>query len=236
MNDVYRSTKTWSLITIAGLAFISIFELFAILIGIGQLVNPDAVVNLDEDGLTSVWLMIQGILALLQFPVYVATIVAFLVWLNRSYKNLHSLRPSHLEFSSGWAVGYWFIPVLMLWKPFQIVREVWWESDPVIPEDQLFLTASLHNAPTYMGFWWAFWLISNVANNIASRMFDLEGTRYVAVAGIAFIAAAILTIVAAALAIAVVRDITRRQAARFLSVRDLEAQAFQRAGVEPNWR
>jgi len=225
MSEFYKSTKTWSLITIAGLAFVSLFQGFSILVGLGQLLNPNAVLDLDEDGVVSVWLMLQSVVALLQFPLYILTIVAFLVWLNRSHKNLLALRPSHLNFSSGWAVGWWFIPFLALYKPFQVVREVWWESDPDIPEEQMFLTESLHSAPTYMGVWWTFWLISNFANNIAGRIFDPDRTDNVFAVGIVFIVSSVLTIIAGVLAIQVVRDVTARQAARHANVRTIESVA-----------
>jgi hypothetical protein len=233
MNEIYRPTKTWALLAIAGLAFTTIFDAFTFLIGTAQVLSPDLAVPLDDGGEMSSWLMIQGILALLQLPVFLATSIVFLVWLNLSYKNLYVLRPSFLKFSSGWAVGYWFIPFLNLWKPFQVVREVWWESDPEIPQDQMFLTESLHSAPTYMGVWWAFWLGSNIANNIAGRMFDLEGTDNIAAAGVVFVVTSMLSITAAILAILVVRDITSRQAARYLAVQSLEERAAAVAYSHP---
>ncbi|QYO65100.1 DUF4328 domain-containing protein [Leptolyngbya sp. 7M] len=55
---------------------------------------------------------------LVSFPVGIATIVLFLVWLYRAHKNLFSLKPTHLDFSPGWAVGWWFIPFLNLVRPY----------------------------------------------------------------------------------------------------------------------
>lgn len=222
MIENFRPTKVWSLVTIAGFAFIVLFEMFMLLVAVGQVVNPESTIDLDPGDTVSVWLMVQGVIALLMVPVYVATIVTFLIWLNRSYKNLEPLRASYLKFSSGWAVGYWFIPILALFRPFQVVREIWWESDPEIPDGQLFLTESLHGAPTYMGVWWGFWLVSNVANRFASNAFDSHRPEDVFVGGVVIIIACALTMVAAVLAVMVVRDITARQSARYLAVRTLE--------------
>jgi hypothetical protein len=222
MSDTFRPNKTWSLITIAGLAFIVFFNAGVILTAIGQILNPELVLELDDGESISPWYMIQGLLALFRMPVFIATIVAFLIWLNRAHKNLLALRPTYLRFSSGWAVAWWFIPFANLVKPFQVVREVWAESDPEIPEGQMFLTESLHSAPTYMGFWWAFWLAGNFATNVADKMFDPDRTDNVAAIGIAFIISSSLVIAAGVLAIKVVRDITERQAARFQAVKRLE--------------
>lgn len=231
MSETYRSSRTWSLITVAGLAFVSFFKAIMILIGFAQVLNPGAAVDLGKEGMMSSWILIYGIVSFFHLPVIVMTIIAFLVWLNRSYKNLLALRPTYLRFSSGWAVGWWFIPFANLVKPFQVVREVWSESDPEIPTDQMFLTESLHAAPTYMGWWWAFWIISNIASNLTSKVFDYETLDHVFAIGIALIVTSLLTIIAAFLAIMVVRDITARQAARHLSVLSLEAA--ERASDNP---
>lgn len=223
MTETYRSAKTWSLLTIAGLAFVSLFQAGAALIGVGQMLAPEVSIDLDEEGLMSAWVMIWGLLSLFQFPVLVFTIVSFLIWLNRAHKNLLALRPSFLKFSSGWAVGWWFIPFANLVKPFQVVREVWWESDPEIPEDQMFLTESLHSAPAYMGFWWAFWLVSNFASNLLNKLFDPEKMENIFAMGGMIVMTSLLTIVAGILAIMVVRDITARQSARYAAVQALEA-------------
>jgi uncharacterized protein DUF4328 len=51
------------------------------------------------------------LLALLEFFIYLATVVFFLMWLYRSHNNLRAFNPSsHLDYSAGWAVGSLFIP------------------------------------------------------------------------------------------------------------------------------
>lgn len=227
MTEVYRSTNTWSLITIAGLAFISFLHVPLGLSGIGAMLMPDSVIDLGEEGPMSAWYLIYGLLTIVKVPVTIATVVVFLIWLNLSHKNLLALRPAFLRFSSGWAVGWWFIPFANLVKPFQVVREVWCESDPEIPQDQMFLTESLHSAPTFMALWWGFWLAANIVTNGVDKLFDPDRTDNVSVVGLGFVVASALTIIAAVLAIKVVRDITSRQAARFISVQRLErSEAF----------
>ncbi len=218
MNEIYRSAKTLSILTIIGLALIGLFEALAVFIGFAQLASPEMVIDLDDGAETSLWLMLQGVVILLQVPVYIATVVIFLIWLYRAHSNLYALLPTHLEFSSGWAVGWWFIPFANLVKPFQVVREVWWESDPEIPEGKSFLTSSLHSAPTYMAFWWAFWIAGNIASNVAGRVYDPDRMDTVTSSGVVFIIAGILMIIATVLAILVVRDITSRQERRAFAV------------------
>lgn len=229
MEPIYRSAKTFGLLTIAALTFISLCDFFVILVSIGQIANPESVIDLGDDSM-SPWIMVQGFIALFRVPAGIATIVLFLVWLNRSYKNLHALRPTYLRFSSGWAVGWWFVPFANLVRPFQVVREVWSESDPEIVEGPMFVTESLHSAPTYMTLWWALWLLANFATNIASKA-GIDGPSAVFYSGIAFIISAALTIAAAVLAAMVIRDITARQSQRFLAVQALNESEAAAAAV-----
>jgi len=39
MSEVYRSAKTWSLTTVAGLAFITLFQAGLAMVGIGQILH-----------------------------------------------------------------------------------------------------------------------------------------------------------------------------------------------------
>ena len=163
------------------------------------------------------WAMLQGLDEFFELLGLFGSWIFFLVWLNRAYKNLNALKPSYLEFSSGWAVGWWFVPFANLVKPFQVVREVWWESDPDKSDEAQFLTASLHHAPTYMGLWWAAWIASNVLANFTNLhdAGDTNRIETVTMTGYLFILSGLVTIVAAGLAMFVVFDITRRQEARF---------------------
>lgn len=221
MNDQYRSPRNLSYFAIASLAACAILDFFSGTQGLALLASPDMTLDLEEGGSVSLWLILYGLMAVLKLPAIIIAIIAFLCWLYRAHSNLTYLKPTHLEFTPGWAVGWWFVPFLNLFKPFQVVREVWWESDPDVPEGSSFLSASLHSAPAYMGFWWVFWIISNVMENIASRVYDPDSLQGLQTFGLLAILSGITGIIAAALAIMVVRDITTRQDMRFEAVRKI---------------
>ncbi len=114
----------------------------------------------------SLWLVAHDLLSSVRALLYLVGVVFFLVWLHRANKNLLALKPDHLEYTAGWAVGWWFVPFANLVKPFQVVREVWCESDSELSEGPSFLTSSLHTAPSYMGFWWAAFLLMGFLGNL----------------------------------------------------------------------
>lgn len=218
MVEGYRSARNLSYFAIGGLALIAVSDLISIGLSVGQMVNPTMSVNLDEPVDMSLWMLLQSFVILLRFPFYVATVVLFLVWMYKAHKNLEFLRPTNLQFTPGWVVGWWFVPFANLVKPFQAMREIWSESDPEVDDEPTFLSASLHTAPTYMGFWWAFWIISNIASNVTGNLFDPENMDRVQLTGMMFLATGVLSSVAASLAIMVIRDTTNRQEQRFTRI------------------
>jgi len=47
--------------------------------------------------------------------------VVFIVWLHGAYRRLD---PARRRFGTGWAIGAWFVPVLNLWRPKQLVNDL----------------------------------------------------------------------------------------------------------------
>ncbi|MDB5470913.1 MAG: hypothetical protein JWR84_2473 [Caulobacter sp.] len=85
-------------------------------------------------------------------------------WFWRANKNARALS-SGIETTPGWAWGFFFIPLMNLWRPFQTMEEIWASSQ------------SPHNwrtveTPVLMRWWWGVWLLSNMADNLAGRFMD----------------------------------------------------------------
>jgi hypothetical protein len=132
--------------------------------------------------------------------------IVWLVWQHRSQTNLRTAGLRSLAFTPAWAVGWWFIPIANLWKPFQATRELfkasaggerWWET----------------RTPALLGWWWAGWIAFNVMDATASAFFGgdevsvgsfITGDRF-------SIAGDLLSTATAILAIVVVREVIRRQ-------------------------
>jgi hypothetical protein len=66
-----------------------------------------------------------AVIAVIEIVLYLPTGIVFLYWLHRSYRNLRELHAGELRFTPGWAVGYWFVPVLNLWRPKQVLDDLW---------------------------------------------------------------------------------------------------------------
>jgi len=214
----FRPANTLALIAVIGLGLMCVCEVLTFLVGVGQIADPARVIMFGDEA-SSPWLLAQGFIALFQAPVYIATSVMFLIWLFRIYKNLDVLESQqNREFTPGWAVGWWFVPFANLVKPFQVMREAWFDSNPEIETEQTFLSASLKAAPSYLGFWWALWIGSNIFSSIAGQFSDLNDPDDTPLLGFVFILASGLSIAAAIICIKMVRDITTRQEQRLANL------------------
>ncbi len=84
-------------------------------------------------------------------------------WIYFSSKNLRAFGATGLRIRPGWAVGWYFIPIANLWKPYQAMKEIWQASSEPLDWGR-------QRTPGLMPAWWALWLISNVADRIAFRL------------------------------------------------------------------
>jgi len=112
---------------------------------------------------------------------------------------------------TGWAVGAWFVPILNLWRPLEIARDIWRGSDPDRPE----ASRGTERIPGLLACWWGFFVVSNLASNAASRLaFRGDTPEDVRDTALAFLVGDALDLVAAGLAVAVVHHATSRQEER----------------------
>lgn len=107
--------------------------------------------------------MVVGLLFLIA---YILCAIFFIQWFRRAYYNLHQC-VSGLNDSEGWAAGAWFVPILNLFKPYRIMKELYWRTASLLRQHQLPHPAR----PTNMvGWWWALWVIGLFADRISMRM------------------------------------------------------------------
>src|SRR5206468_1879963 len=90
----------------------------------------------------------------ISFWAWVICAVVFLVWTHRTYRNLAPLGVSGLRFRSGWAIGAWFVPVLAIWRPKQIVNDTWRASDRDLPPSAARADWGGRRTPALMAAWW----------------------------------------------------------------------------------
>lgn len=89
-------------------------------------------------------------------------IIAF--WIHRMAANTRSLAGAgKMEYTPGWAVGWFFVPFANLWKPYQAMKELW----ALNADDGRDAVGMAGLLPP---LWWFLWLAWNIVSNAAGRM------------------------------------------------------------------
>jgi hypothetical protein len=107
--------------------------------------------------------LIQQIIASSRGVNFLVVLVLFCIWTYRANHNARQLGAPDMQFTPGWAVGWYFIPIANLWKPYQAMCEIWqasanpahWQQQPRGP---------------ILPLWWTLLLLSNVISTASLRL------------------------------------------------------------------
>lgn len=108
----------------------------------------------------------EQIIAIIYVIAYAISGITFIQWFRRAYFNLH-IKVNHLSHGEGWAAGSWFVPILCLYRPFQIMKELYVETKELLVKKGLITNADLD--VKYLGWWWALWLLSSLISQFSMR-------------------------------------------------------------------
>ena len=133
--------------------------------------NSDSggVLYYDEESIES---MVIGISAILYFISFYISFFFYLAWVRRAYRNLHTLQLKPTEFSSGWSIGAYFVPILNLFRPYTMMKEIWYGSQPIPSKENLYNT-QLHlglTSSSFLPLWWAAVIIDRIFSQLSLRL------------------------------------------------------------------
>jgi len=79
--------------------------------------------------------------------IHILCVPFYCLWINRSCKNAWLLNPPKMKATPAWAVAYYFIPIVSLWKPYSSMFEIRNAS-----------FAMRANLTRLLPLWWFSWL------------------------------------------------------------------------------
>lgn len=98
----------------------------------------------------------------LGLPLFGAQLLAWIltaVWLGRARANLTSIRPGfHFTRSDVWDWLAWIVPIVSLWFPYQVVRDLSRGSSRTFTQS------------TWLGLWWGTWLAGLFLSQSSARV------------------------------------------------------------------
>jgi hypothetical protein len=101
----------------------------------------------------------QLLLAFALLALYVASAVAFLLWINRSYARLEARRVGGRRFSPVTALVWFFVPLAFLFVPRQVVTELWYAN--AVPDGGTVDRRRM--VPLLVSAWWLVFLVFAVS-------------------------------------------------------------------------
>jgi hypothetical protein len=110
-------------------------------------------------------------LLIVSFVLYVPCGIAFLAWLSRSIDNVPVLGGGIPVASPRWSIGWWFIPFMSLWKPYQVVKDL-----------NTRMAAGPATGGALLLAWWLCFIVGNFMARVVTRLpepQDLDGLRTV---------------------------------------------------------
>ena len=100
--------------------------------------------------------ILTTITGLVQFVLLLMVMINFFRFIHRVSKNLQFQHNQALSTTPGWTVGYFFVPILNLYKPYHAIKEI----IQVSGKSEIVDTSKL-------GLWWGLWITSNVLGRMA---------------------------------------------------------------------
>ncbi len=105
----------------------------------------------------------QGIIGMLQLLVFAVSGIAILKWIYRANYNARELGASNMEFTPGWSIGWYFVPIANLWKPYQAMKEILKASKN--PDNW-----KSESTPSTLPWWWFLWIVTGVVGNASLKL------------------------------------------------------------------
>lgn len=152
------------------------------------------------------------ILEAAQLAVTVSMVVLFCLLMPRANRNARSFGATDLEFTPRWAAGWFFVPIVSLWRPYRALKEIWQASEPR-PDPRLL--RSSREVPALLPLWWAAFIVNQISGNASGRLAaSAETPGLFILANKVEAVSSASGVIAAVLALAVVRALARRQTER----------------------
>jgi hypothetical protein len=167
----------------------------------------------NPENVNLVMLAVVGLTSLVLQLATLAACIFFLLWVHQAATNARGYGHAGLEFTPGWCVGWWFIPIASLWKPYQALKEVWLASDPSTVGSGDSMVWRHGSVPSTFPLWWTAYILSGMvglAGGTWSAVAQIQKTD-TSMATVVTLGAQLFNIVAAVAIVSIMRQLDRRQ-------------------------
>ena len=117
----------------------------------------------SQDRSRLIWLLVIVSVIIVAFP--------YLSLIHRASRNLLPLQSEQQKHAPEWAVLHHFIPIMNLFRPGQVMKEMFKGSDPDVNTDDATAWKKQGKLRAILGLWWILWVASWIFNPITVPRF-----------------------------------------------------------------
>lgn len=163
-----KDNKERADIAITLIWIVLVFEIISIVSGYFQYDLLDTVANGGEVSTEKAELndLREQLIAIVYIIVYLTSAITFIQWFRRAYFNLH-LKVNDLAQTEGWAAGSWFVPIINLYRPFQIMKELYEQTKTHLTRNNIEVNENF--TTKYLSIWWTLWIFNTILGRMISR-------------------------------------------------------------------
>ncbi len=178
-----------------------LFSLFILINVFILVISSMLIYQIDENSIS-----LYNALNFIDYILFIICAIFFLLWTYRANKNSHFLNPKHkFEFSPGWSIGAFFIPIFNLYWPYKVINEIRAES---LADDNKVKSRVI------LIVWWITFLLRNGLLHANATRNPLESELAIQSFFIQSTILTVFAIISALLAIIIVRQINNAQKVR----------------------
>lgn len=130
---------------------------------VGQIAELQGKISLDDNAEFTGAAAAYVALGLTDILLTLVTVVFFAMWIYRAAANIVAAGTVGFDYTPGWAVGWFFIPIANLFKPYAAMRQIWNASHGG-QGDQL------ERAEGLLAIWWGTWVLAGIASINSMRL------------------------------------------------------------------
>jgi len=146
----------------------------------------------------------EQMIGIIYLIVYFISAVTFIQWFRRAYFNLHQ-KVAYLAHTEGWAAGGWFVPIVSLYRPFQIMKELYQETKELLIKKGINVNSNFTTSS--LGWWWTLWIINTIIGQFVFRYsMKAESIDEVTISTVASVIGNIAGIPLALITVKVIKD------------------------------
>ena len=106
---------------------------------------------------------LQEVVSIISLIISTISAILILKWIYRANYNAYELGARNMLYTPGWSIGWYFIPIANLWKPYQAMKEIWKaSSNPQSWKSQ--------SRSSLLPWWWFLWIVFSVGSFLSQLL------------------------------------------------------------------